>query len=108
MPLSTRIFKRLPLVLSLYLLPMAAISMLFAMGPSTPAPTRPATPSAPSTSPALADAYHDSIAPLVSKYCLTCHQGQTPKGDVNLQFSTTQDVQQRLNDDPKLFDRMAQ
>ena len=49
-----------------------------------------------------------AIAPLLNKYCTSCHGGEKPKSDLSLEFGDDQDVRQRLVKDRTLFERMAQ
>src|SRR5262245_42195735 len=45
------------------------------------------------------------VAPLLAKYCMACHGGKRPKGDLSLaQFQTDADALK----DPKVWERVAQ
>ena len=48
-----------------------------------------------------------AVAPLLEKYCVDCHSGKEPKGDLSLEFADRGQVEQRLSSDHKLFEKMA-
>jgi Protein of unknown function (DUF1592)/Protein of unknown function (DUF1588)/Protein of unknown function (DUF1587)/Protein of unknown function (DUF1585)/Protein of unknown function (DUF1595)/Planctomycete cytochrome C len=52
--------------------------------------------------------YAKDIAPLLTKYCTTCHGGQNPKGDFSLEFKTDREVDAKLAKDRQFFERMAE
>jgi len=91
--------KRLPLVfLQLFVFPL--LSAAQSVGPEFQIESRDVKPSAP--------ADFKTIAPLLAKYCISCHGGDKPKNDLSLEFGDAQDVAQRLASDRALFERMAQ
>jgi len=49
-----------------------------------------------------------AIAPLLAKYCTSCHGGEKPKNELSLEFGDDRDVEQRLVKDRKLLERMAE
>lgn len=49
-----------------------------------------------------------AVAPLLAKYCTSCHGGDKPKNELSLEFGDDRDVEQRLIKDRKLFERMAE
>ena len=57
--------------------------------------------------PARAD-FKTTIAPLLSRYCTSCHGGDSPKNDMSLVFGNDRDVEQKLLKDRKLFERVAE
>jgi hypothetical protein len=58
-------------------------------------------------SPARGD-FKTTIAPLLAKYCTSCHGGDSPRNDLSLEFGDDRDVEQRLLKDRKLFERVAE
>src|SRR3954454_4400472 len=49
-------------------------------------------------------AFVKDVAPLLAKYCVTCHGGKRPKGDLALdQFKTEQDARQQA----KLWEKVV-
>ncbi|HYV37015.1 MAG TPA: DUF1587 domain-containing protein, partial [Gemmataceae bacterium] len=52
--------------------------------------------------------FKTTIAPLLEKYCTSCHGGNKPKSNLSLEFSDQPDVEQRLLKDRKMFEHMAQ
>lgn len=47
--------------------------------------------------PAPADEYEAQIAPLFTKYCISCHGGKKPKGDLDLtEYKTTEHLTKKL------------
>jgi hypothetical protein len=57
--------------------------------------------------PARAD-FKTSIAPLLDKYCTSCHGGDSPKNDLSLEFGEERDVEQRVFKGRKVFERVAE
>lgn len=49
-----------------------------------------------------------AVAPLLAKYCTDCHGGKEPENDLSLEFANTRDVEQRLLEDHRLFEHMAE
>jgi Protein of unknown function (DUF1592)/Protein of unknown function (DUF1588)/Protein of unknown function (DUF1587)/Protein of unknown function (DUF1585)/Protein of unknown function (DUF1595)/Planctomycete cytochrome C len=52
--------------------------------------------------------YARDIAPLLTKYCTTCHGGEKPKGEFSLEFKTDKEVDAKLARDRQFFERMAE
>ena len=48
-----------------------------------------------------------TVAPLLDKYCTDCHGGAKPKGDLSLEFADGREVERRLREDHRLFERIA-
>ena len=90
--------RRLPLLVILF----TALPMFSAAQSGSPAP-KVAAPEGETR----AD-YKTGIAPLLSKYCTSCHGGDSPKNDLSLEFADDRDVQQRLLKDRKVFERVAE
>jgi len=100
--------KRLRLFLSL--LPVVAFPFVFRAWPAEPVskPDKQAQQQTPAIQhPAQID-FKTSVAPLLAKYCLTCHAGETPKAGLSLDFGSPEKVQETLTSDHKLFERIAQ
>jgi Protein of unknown function (DUF1592)/Protein of unknown function (DUF1588)/Protein of unknown function (DUF1587)/Protein of unknown function (DUF1585)/Protein of unknown function (DUF1595) len=57
--------------------------------------------------PARAD-FKSSIAPLLDKYCTSCHGGDSPKNELSLEFGDDKDVEQKVLKDRKVFEHMAE
>jgi hypothetical protein len=92
--------KRLPLLfVQLFAFPL--LSAAQSVGPESQIGSRDVKPSAPAE-------FKTAIAPLLAKYCTSCHGGDKPKNDLSLEFGDAQDVEQRLVNDRALFERMAQ
>jgi hypothetical protein len=51
--------------------------------------------------------YSEHIAPLLKKYCVTCHGGPKPKGDISLSFRDENEVAAKARADRKFWERVA-
>jgi hypothetical protein len=51
--------------------------------------------------------YTDHILPLLNKYCVTCHGGPKPKGDLSLVFRDETEVAAKARADRKFWERVA-
>ncbi|HEX4797551.1 MAG TPA: DUF1592 domain-containing protein [Humisphaera sp.] len=92
--------KRLTLLFTLHLLGFLFLCMV-----QRSASAQPASGDTGKAPPAID--FKSTVAPLLSKYCIDCHGGDKPKGDLSLEFGDPQAVEQRLAKDHKLFERMA-
>jgi hypothetical protein len=52
--------------------------------------------------------FQAAIAPLLAAHCVTCHSGESPKGDLSLEFGSQHAVEDRLRTDRKVFERIAE
>jgi hypothetical protein len=92
--------KRLPLLFAqLFAFPLLSVAQ--SVGPESQIESRDVKPSAPGD-------FKTAVAPLLAKYCTSCHGGDKPKNDLSLEFGDAQDVEQRLASDRALFERMTQ
>jgi len=89
---------------ALLLIPLVAFP-LFSAAQSGSSDSPVAVPEA--KGPARAD-FKTSIAPLLDKYCTSCHGGDSPKNDLSLEFGDDQGVEQRALKDRKVFERVAE
>jgi mono/diheme cytochrome c family protein len=92
--------KRLPLLL----IPCVTLALFSAMPPGG---TDCSVEVLEAKSPAQDD-FKTTIAPLLAKYCTSCHGGDSPKNDLSLEFGDDQGVEQRLLKDRKVFERVAE
>jgi hypothetical protein len=59
------------------------------------------------TSPTRTD-FKATIAPLLDKYCTDCHGGDSPKNNLSLEFAGEPEVKRQLQQDPKVFEHVAE
>jgi hypothetical protein len=52
--------------------------------------------------------FDTQLAPVLRTYCFKCHIGSTPKGDVNLAFTSAQDFKNRVGKDRATFQTMSE
>src|SRR5436190_2963269 len=92
--------KRLPVVLIPFLaLPIFSSAQSGGPGARQNAPE--------GNKPARAD-FKTAIAPLLDKYCTSCHSGDSPKNDLSLELGDERGVEQKLLKDRKVFERVAE
>lgn len=82
-PLSPRRSRRGLFLLSAAALPLAGL-MIGAHAISAPNRAAKGTKKAAAAASAHGDAYSREIAPLVDKYCISCHTAKSPAGEVSL------------------------
>jgi mono/diheme cytochrome c family protein len=62
----------------------------------------------PATAPGESFHYGHDIAPLLNTYCVKCHSGDKPKGDLRLDFKDETAVREQLDKDREFWQRVAE
>jgi len=97
------IWKTGAVALGLSLMSAAAAGALFIATGTAPVNAQDAKPVA-----VAAKAHYDTdIAPIITKYCVACHAGAQPKGDVLLRFENEADARSRAVTSDEFWDKVA-
>jgi hypothetical protein len=95
------------LALSLFLLPCLAAPFVLGEEPAASATTAGKQEAVELTHPTQPVDFKTTVAPLLAKYCIDCHGGDEPKGDVSLEFAGPVQVEQALAKNHKIFEHLA-